>query len=778
MRDALLRLIIALEDKASAGLRAIQGGLTSMGNAARGAASLALSVAAPLGAIGAAGVGLGISLNASAEQTEAAFTTLLGSGERAMGFLEELRAFSASTPFEFPELADAGKKLLAFGFAAEDIIPMMTSIGDAVGALGGGQPEIERVTMALGQMRAKGKVSAEEMMQLAEMGIPAWQMLADSMGLSVAEVMKLSEQGKIAGEQAIPALLAGMNATFGGAMQGQATTFNGLLSTLKDNASMALMAFTGPTFDRAKVGLQELGTLAASPQFQEFAAVMGERVGRGLDVVIAKVDRVIVVARALSSALREGGWGEVFATFEDGSNHLGNLINLFGVGEQQANAIGAAVNGGLRTALDWLNGVALPAAQQGWAWLTGTGLPAAQAGFDSVAGVVGGALRTGMEWLTGTALPALQAGWEAAQGPIAAGREALAGLLPVLDPLRAAIQPVIDGFGEGGLQGALAAIPGALPGTLTELSNLRTELTALALEGLGGLLTQAADLPQLTEGLAALGLSQPAIDAITGTLRTMGEMLTTVGGYVRAVGQWFMDDLLPPVMEAGAGFAEMLMPHIQRLGEIVQTTVMPILEDFGRFIGANLPGLISVLAPLLTGLVDVGLSVVELALKAIGVTWETYLKPAFEALGGWLEDLTGGWDNLARGAERLQGILAAVAQAISDIASGNVDFSQLFAGLQNLFGGNISVPGFAGGVQNFAGGLALVGERGPELVRLPGGSDVIPSGGFAVGGNGGGQVMNVTVNVGGSVTAERDLAETIRRELIEIGRNNITTAIP
>ena len=36
------------------------------------------------------------------------------------------------------------------------------------------------------------------------------------------------------------------------------------------------------------------------------------------------------------------------------------------------------------------------------------------------------------------------------------------------------------------------------------------------------------------------------------------------------------------------------------------------------------------------------------------------------------------------------------------------------------------VPFFAGGVSNFSGGLAVVGERGPELVNLPRGSDVIP----------------------------------------------------
>jgi hypothetical protein len=38
-----------------------------------------------------------------------------------------------------------------------------------------------------------------------------------------------------------------------------------------------------------------------------------------------------------------------------------------------------------------------------------------------------------------------------------------------------------------------------------------------------------------------------------------------------------------------------------------------------------------------------------------------------------------------------------------------------------------SLPKFADGVTNFGGGVALVGERGPELVRLPSGSDVIPN---------------------------------------------------
>lgn len=60
--------------------------------------------------------------------------------------------------------------------------------------------------------------------------------------------------------------------------------------------------------------------------------------------------------------------------------------------------------------------------------------------------------------------------------------------------------------------------------------------------------------------------------------------------------------------------------------------------------------------------------------------------------------------------------------------------------LGNLFGG-FSLPGFANGTNNAPGGLALVGERGPELVNLPRGSQVIPNNELRGGG------MNVHVSL-------------------------------
>jgi tape measure domain-containing protein len=188
-------------------------------------------------ALGAAAIG-SIKLAADLEQSRVAFTTLLGSGEKARKFLDELAAFAASTPFEFRELQDASRRLLAFGFNAKDIIPIMNSVGGAAAGLGLGKEGIDRMTLALGQMQAKGKVSAQEMNQLAEAGVPAWEMLAKAIGVGIPEAMKLGEKGAIDSTTAINALVAGMNAKFPGMLEKQSQTINGQLSNLRDGVTL------------------------------------------------------------------------------------------------------------------------------------------------------------------------------------------------------------------------------------------------------------------------------------------------------------------------------------------------------------------------------------------------------------------------------------------------------------------------------------------------------------------------------------------------------------
>ncbi|MCX7934951.1 MAG: tape measure protein, partial [Planctomycetota bacterium] len=165
----------------------------------------------------------------------------MGDAQAAEKMLADLAAFAADTPFEMKGLLAATKRLLAFGFAAQDIIPMLAAIGDAAAMLGIGEEGVNRLTIAIGQMQAKGKVSAEEMLQLAEAGVPAWQFIADAIGTDIPTAMKLAEQGAIDSTTGINAVLMGMQQKFQGGMEAMSKTIAGLVSTIKDNVSMVMV---------------------------------------------------------------------------------------------------------------------------------------------------------------------------------------------------------------------------------------------------------------------------------------------------------------------------------------------------------------------------------------------------------------------------------------------------------------------------------------------------------------------------------------------------------
>lgn len=196
-----------------------------------------------LGGLGLAIAGIGaasVKAAADMEQTRKAFTTLLKDATLAKDFLAELETFAANTPFELPGLLQASKKMIAFGFTAQQVIPVLTAVGDSAAALGMGQDGIDRLTIAIGQMQAKGKVSAEEMLQLAEAGVPTWQMLADAMGTSIPQAMKMAEKGTIDSATGIQAIISGMNSKFGGMMQEQSSTINGMLSNIQDSIGQTM----------------------------------------------------------------------------------------------------------------------------------------------------------------------------------------------------------------------------------------------------------------------------------------------------------------------------------------------------------------------------------------------------------------------------------------------------------------------------------------------------------------------------------------------------------
>lgn len=243
---------------------------------------------AVLGGAGAAmSVKLGFSFNAVKEQAEIAFTTMLGDGQKAKKFIADLTEFAAKTPFQISGLLDSTKKLMAFGFEAEKIIPMLTVVGDTAAAMGNPQV-MDRMILALGQMQAKGKVSAQEMNQLAEAGIGAWKFLADEIGISIPEAMKLAENGAISASVAIPAILKGAADRFGGSMKDQSKTWVGLLSTLADQVSIWTGKITEPLYNSFRNGLSKMLGGNSTQVIEQFI----DRIRASMSTVAAQVDAI------------------------------------------------------------------------------------------------------------------------------------------------------------------------------------------------------------------------------------------------------------------------------------------------------------------------------------------------------------------------------------------------------------------------------------------------------------------------------------------------------
>ena len=221
-----------------------------------GAARVVGGVGVAFGGLAAAGAALGVKTAAGLEQADIAFTQLLGSGKKAQSFLARLKSFAARTPFELPGLIDSARGLLGVGVEADKVIPILRDLGDAAGALGLDQERFQRVQLAVTQSMAKGKVQAEELMQITEAGIPVWQLLSKALGKPVPELQKLVSQGKLAADDVFPKLFDQMHKDYGGSMAKQSQTLAGLWSTFTDTISIGLADAIKPLEGELKTGLK------------------------------------------------------------------------------------------------------------------------------------------------------------------------------------------------------------------------------------------------------------------------------------------------------------------------------------------------------------------------------------------------------------------------------------------------------------------------------------------------------------------------------------------
>lgn len=332
-------------------------------------------------------------------------------------------------------------------------------------------------------------------------------------------------------------------------------------------------------------------------------------------------------------------------------------------------------------------------------------------------------------------------------------------------------------------QGMADALTPLLP-ILRDVMPGAMKMTGSALKGLADFLSGTIRIFQRTSAEA----------------RTSGTFLNSLGNIVKGVASWVRDSLIPAFQRA----ASSVMPAVhsaiktvtdafrnnqdmvqkvrgifQALGVIITQAVIPTLAYVAK---TALPVLANTFSGLITIMNRVVLPGLKLFVNVVLGIFGFIINGAAQAFG-WIPGIG---PRLKRAAAEFNSFRNSVNSALSGIRSRTVTVNivtKINGHVANITSGgnlgdvvNISTGGHTtkarrtGGIQGAAGGgprsnTTLVGEDGPELIELPGGSSVhsAPDTARMLGG-GWGQPQRVVLEVRSSGAPVDDfLAELIRR---------------
>jgi tape measure domain-containing protein len=174
-----------------------------------------------------------IKIRGEFQQLAISFETLLGSKIKADALMAQVLDLSSKTPFQILDIATGAKQLLAYGFAAQDVIKDLKMIGDV--AAGVGKP-IGDIVYLYGTTLTQGRLYSRDVLQFTTRGVPILQELAKVLGVNVNQVQKLVIAGKIGFPEVQKAFesMTGSGGKFNNLTEKLTGSVTGQMSNLKD----------------------------------------------------------------------------------------------------------------------------------------------------------------------------------------------------------------------------------------------------------------------------------------------------------------------------------------------------------------------------------------------------------------------------------------------------------------------------------------------------------------------------------------------------------------
>lgn len=230
-----------------------------------------------------------------------AMLSLEGSAQRADARLAELRETSKLPGIGFEQAVAGDLRLRVVGLSADESKRALVEFGNALALAGGTASDLDGVILALGQIASKGKVSAEEINQIAERVPQVRAVMKDVFGTADTEVLQKME---MSAEQFISRLIDGF-----GLLQRASAGLDEKLNDAQQSINAMINDAAGPVVNELV------------PAFAELASSLA-----------ANKDAFVVLGQTAVTAL--GGIAEALGVLNDVGSGIGEGIGkMLGFGD-------------------------------------------------------------------------------------------------------------------------------------------------------------------------------------------------------------------------------------------------------------------------------------------------------------------------------------------------------------------------------------------------------------------------------------------------------------
>ena len=283
------------------------------------------------GAVGAA---------SSLEALNAQFKVLLGSQEEANKRMKELVKFSAQTPFQIQDIAQANKVLQSLTGGLLATTEGMTLVGDA--AAFADRP-IREISVQIGRLFSgiqAGTAVGEPIARLRELGI-----ISAKTGQQISDLLKQGMKG-----DQVWALAERELRKVTGTMEAMSKTTKGLWSTFKDNLNLVLAEFGKQLLPLVKTVLIEGINLLQ--KLQKGLGGLNGSFTKAIEIGVAFVKMIDHIGMAISSVFAPDELNNNFNAFQNNLLKTMALISFFAKNTAKAKG---SISGDFKDILDILS---------------------------------------------------------------------------------------------------------------------------------------------------------------------------------------------------------------------------------------------------------------------------------------------------------------------------------------------------------------------------------------------------------------------------------------